>query len=236
MRVASVLFLCLLGLSVTAASVHAAGWDLGKRRDLPVELQQGDWRVLIRREREPTRFLWRGDGVVEVETDDSVGFLFRELSGEERAARSMSWRWQVARDLPPADLSKRDVDDRPLAVHLWFDTTGLQSHWWTRAGRSILRWTGLPLPGRTLTYVWGGNHDRGASFPSPYRPEEGRVIVLRPAGSPLHTWQEERIDPVADYAKYFESGSDTPRFVAISGDSDNRGGVSSGLVTLPVFR
>lgn len=231
-----ILRLWLFCLSTSAVSVHAGDWDLGNRRDLPRELQKSGWRVLINRDYETTRFLWQEDGVVQVDTYDSVGFLFRKLSEEERSAHSMSWRWQVALDLPPADLSQRDADDRPLAVHLWFDMPGTRSHWWTEAGRAILRWAGLPVPGRTLTYVWGGNHVEGTSFPSPYRPDDGRVIVLRAAGSPLNSWREERIDPSAEYVKYFGYPPVSPRFVAISGDSDNRGGSSSSLVTLPVFR
>ncbi|MEA3410178.1 MAG: DUF3047 domain-containing protein [Pseudomonadota bacterium] len=218
------------------SSALAGGWRLGNEQDLPLELRQRGWRVLANRDHEPTRFLWRENGVVQVDTDDSVGFLFRELSADERRAHSMSWRWQVARDLPPADLSRRDADDRPLAVHLWFDLPETQTSWWTETGRSIFRWTGLPVPGRTITYVWGGKHDSGASFPSPYRPRDGRVIVLRPSGSPVNTWQDERIEPDADYVKYFGAPAVAPRFVVISGDSDNRGGTSSGLVTLPVFR
>jgi len=221
---------------VTVTPALAGGWGLGGEQDLPLELRQRGWRVLINRDYQPTRFPWRENGVIQVDTNDSVGFLFRELSADERRARSMSWRWKVVRDLPPADLSKRDVDDRPLAVHLWFDLPETQTNWWTEAGRSMLRWTGLPMPGRTLTYVWGGDHDSGASFRSPYRRENGRVVVLHPSGSPLNAWRQERIEPGADYAKYFGSPAVAPRYVAISGDSDNRGGVSSGLVTLPVFQ
>jgi len=231
-----ILLLSLLSFCVSAMPALAVNWERGKKSELSAELREGGWSVMVNRDFEPTRFLWRGNGIVQIDTNDSVGFLFRELRAEERKARSMSWRWQVARDLPPADLSRREVDDRPLAVHLWFDTPRTQSNWWTRTGRSILRWAGLPVPGRTLTYVWGGNHVPGTSFPSPYRPDEGRVIVLRASGSLVNTWQEERIDPGADYTKYFGSAPVPPRFVAISGDSDNRGGSSSGLVTLPVFQ
>lgn len=231
-----IFLLAVLSFSVSATPVLGADWERGRKSELSPELREGGWSVLVDRDFEPTRFLWRGNGIVQIDTNDSVGFLFRELSAEERAARSMSWRWQVVRDLPPADLSKREADDRPLAVHLWFDSPQGQSNWWTEAGRSVLRWIGMPVPGRILTYVWGGAHDPGASFPSPYRPADGWVIVLRPSGSPVSTWQEQRVDPQADYAKYFDSRPLAPRFVAISGDSDNLGGTSSGLVTLPVFR
>ena len=50
------------------------------------------------------------------------------------------------------------------------------------------------------------------------------LIVLRGGDSPTNVWFTEEVDPVADFARAFgQPPSSTPRYVAISADSDDTG-------------
>ena len=120
------------------------------------------------------------------------------------------------------------ADDRPLAVHVAF-VPETQS-WWQGLRRGTAELFGIPLPGKVLTYVWGGDGERGVSLANPHYPDEGRLIVLRPGIASLAQWQEERIDLIADFAAAFGHPPPPLLYIAISSDTDDRGGESLGWI------
>jgi len=122
------------------------------------------------------------------------------------------------------------MDDRPLAVHVWFnDGKGTDGGWdfRTRLGAWLFD---RPLPGRMLTYVWGGKAARGTRRENPYREKVGSIVVLRSGDSPAGEWHTEAVDIEADFEAAFGYRPGKPDYVAISADTDDKGGASMGVV------
>jgi hypothetical protein len=223
-------FCILVAVIATSARGTEHPWRIGQNDLVPDVLTSAGWRLLFREGATPTRFRARGEGGIAIETEDSVAFLYREILGQERRASRLVWRWKVIVNLPPADLTVVGSDDRPAAVHLWFDRPASGLSLWNRVRDGFAAIAGFPVAGHTLTYVWGGTHERGERFPSPYDKENGAVVVLRPGNTPLRQWHWEDVDFVTDFELAFGYPAPSVRYVAVSADSDDAGGSSSALV------
>ncbi|MCP5366896.1 MAG: DUF3047 domain-containing protein [Hyphomicrobiales bacterium] len=175
-------------------------------------------------------------GMVRVASDHSVSFLYRPVTEAERGGRALAWRWRVNRAPAPTDLTMAGMDDRPLAVHVWFGDAAAP----LPLGTALARLLGLApeFPrGRLITYVWGGIQDRGTAFANPYPSTDGAVIVLR-CGTTTDTgrWFDERVDLAADFRRVFGAEMPPPTHLAISADTDDKGGASLGSVAGLAFQ
>ena len=206
---------CLLIVAVPALAVATDG----------ASLRALGWRALEVPGKAPAEFHGLSDRMIEVRADKAVSFLYRELGEDEEQGRYLSWSWRVDVNPMPTDLARKGEDDRPLAVHVWFEDDSM--------GGNVFDWfgeiVGLPMHGRTLTYVWGGVAEVGASFPNPYH-EDGAIIVLRNGATPTGTWYRERIDLAADFTRVFGFVPRAPRYIAISADTDDTGDRSLGRI------
>ncbi len=225
------LALCIvMGSIATPSSATESRWRIDDKDLVPETLSSAGWRLLFRADKTPTQFRAEGDGGIAIETDDSVAFLFRKVLGQERQASGLVWRWKVLESLPPGDLTVADTDDRPAAVHIWFDRPAGKTGLWRRLTDRLAAIAGFPVAGKALTYAWGGAHERGERFPNPYENENGAVVVLRPASTPLREWHWEEIDFAADYELAFGYPAPPVRYVAVSADSEDAGGSSTAVV------
>ena len=181
------------------------------------------WRLLVLPEDEPADFALKADGSIEVASNASAAFLYREVEG---AGDILTWSWRIDHPGPVADPTARGADDRPLAVHLWFpeeeDSRSLQ--------KAFAGLFGYPVFGRIVTYIWATDESQGKRFENPYLDDEGLVIVLRDRRDPIGLWVEERIDFAADFERHFGQAAPEPRYIAISGDSDDLGGMTLGRI------
>lgn len=85
----------------------------------------------------------------------------------------LQWQWRVDRDISATDLSAKGKDDRPAAVHLWFEDKSAS------ASGALGSLVGKPCVGYLMTYVLGGKQRAGSVIRNPYFPKKGMVIVLR---------------------------------------------------------
>lgn len=173
----------------------------------------------------PTSFTGTSDGVIAVKADHSASVLYRRLDDLDDG-RFLAWDWQVVDGLPATDLTRADGDDRVLAVHIWFRPRDGDVGMMARLAAAL----GDVPPGRVLTYVWGGDRERGTMFENPHNPENGRMIVLRPSAAPTGEWMMERVDLVADYERAFGEPATLPAAIAVSGDADDLMEMSFGLI------
>ncbi len=178
-----------------------------------------EWQVLTLPEKPPADFIVAAPDTLIVEADGAVAFLYAEVTVKPGA--QLTWRWRVDRGIAPSAQDRVGQDDRPLAIHLWFPPPEAERSLFDRLGGLF----GYPSIGRVMTYVWGGERERGTVFDHPHF-DEGRLTVLRGAEAGLGTWYEERIDFIADYRDAF--GEDPPQrlYIAISADTDDMGGMS----------
>ena len=187
--------------------------------NVPVTPSFEDWKLLLLPDKEAAEFRFPASGAVQIEAMNAVGFLYAQIDGVP--AMRMAWRWRVDRDIPATDLSKSGLDDRPLAVHVWFPPKPEDVSFGDRLGALF----GYPMIGQVLTYVWGGTAQRGAEMPNPHF-EDSKLIVLRSGTTPTGVWFEEEIDIAADYQSAFGTPPPSKAYIAISADTDDAGGTS----------
>jgi hypothetical protein len=188
------------------------------------------WKTLNVPGKAATEFRAAPDGTIEVSASKSVGFLYRELPKSARPVTRLSWRWRVDVAPPSPDLSIKGKDDRPLAIHICFDTEDAPPSRWSLLDQ-VGKWTRTsPLRGKVLTYVWGGTRNRGDRIENPYFKSKGQIIILRPGDSPTGRWFMESIDIVSDFEKAFGYSPPMVRLIAISADTDDKRAMSMGKV------
>lgn len=190
----------------------------------------GEWKVLELPDRAPARFTILDNQEIEVATAASASFFYRDAPG---AAGWLAWRWRVDRPGRAGDLMQQGQDDRPLAVHLWFPDDSIGGVF----KGLFTELFGYPAVGRVMTYVWAAGNEKGKRFANPYlEPGQGVVIVLRDAGDGWGLWRDESVDFAADYQRAFGTAPPAPRFLAVSGDSDDLGGATLGRIVEPRFQ
>lgn len=189
---------------------------------LDPRLAEAGWRLQPVRGRRVAHFAWDEDGFVRITARDAVGFLLRPFPG---APGRLGWRWRVDHAAPPSDAGARGADDRSAAVHVLFAAEGPFSF----MRRSL---TPEGMAGRGLTYCWGGGAP-GRRLPNPYAPRDGAVIILRGTEAPLATWLEEVVDVAADYRLAFGEAAPAVTHLALSADTDDRGGLAVAQIMPP---
>jgi hypothetical protein len=203
------------------------------------------WRELTFRDKEPNLFAaveGEGDDGVRVESRGTVSVLYRDLAGgvDLAATPVLAWRWRVDEAPPATDLARKGGDDRALAVYVSFAFDPARAGAFERTRRAVLqRLAGRALPGRVLTYLWGGDGRAGGGagwLDNPYLRGAGRMRVLRGPDAPLGRWFEERVDLAADHAAAFGRPPTAPEQVSISADTDDTASRAVGVVAGLAFR
>ena len=160
-----------------------------------------------------------------------VPLLYREVPPTEGKNQLLSWRWRVDKSMPPTDLALKGSDDRPLALHVWFPADPDRTGWWQRLSRVALDLAiDAPVPGKWLTYVWGGIGSRGDSLVNPYSGPDGVIYILRSGNAPTGRWFNETIDIAADFERAFDYPAPAPIYIAISADADDTESSSVALI------
>lgn len=179
-----------------------------------------DWSRLTLPDKAAASFTALGKEGLRIESKDSIGFLYTEVG--QTKGKHLLWRWRVDQAPPASPQDRVGQDDRPLAVHIWFPLPPEERSFFERLGGVF----GYPSIGRVITYVWGGTKARGTTINHPHF-DEGVLIVLRGSDAKNGAWYRERIDVAADYRRAFGEEPPARVYLAISADSDDRGGMSS---------
>ncbi|MBI3512812.1 MAG: DUF3047 domain-containing protein [Proteobacteria bacterium] len=226
----------LLALGLMLPVAAAAATLEPSRTPLDPALSRDGWQLHGVAGRMTARFAAQPDGTIAVAAERAVAFLVRPLPDPERAhsLQPLHWRWRVDAAPPPTDLARADGDDRPLAVHVIFPAPRGEG-WFGRLRRSLVAAVAGDLfAGRVLSYVWGGTAPAGTLVPNPYLPDDAVLIVRRGADAPLGVWMDETVDVAADYRTAFgRPPSDPPTAIAISSDTDDRGGTARAQIVPP---
>lgn len=213
-RRAALMSFALAGLLPASSALAAVDPALGAE----------GWREMAFRDKAPNAFALDPDGTIRVESRASVSVIWRELTADPTVTPILRWRWRIDEAVPPTDLSRKGGDDRSLAVYVAFVYEPARANFLERSVRAILEsLAGEELPGRLLTYVWGGDGRTAGWFDNPYLPAGNRVRVLRGIGEPIGAWREERVDVRSDFRAAF--GEEPPKVVrvGVSADSDDTG-------------
>lgn len=166
---------------------------------------------------------------VSMTSEASVSMLWTAVPENDWTKTKASWSWEVAQSVPPTPLDRKGVDDRNLAVYFVFMPENVARQ---VQGKSITKLLSVD-EGRVLTFVWGGDYDRGAVLTSPYLGARGRTIALRPAGTGNFT---EDIDLSKTYRRIFGGDPGVLVGLAVSGDSDDTDSVIKAKLSSLVLR
>ena len=194
---------------------------------LDPRLIQAGWRLQPVRGRALAQFTQDEGGIITIRAQDAVGFLLRAFP---HPAQNLTWRWRVESAAAPSDAGQRGSDDRSAALHILFAAT--QGGVFSAMRRGL---TPDGMSGRGLTYCWGGG-PRGRRLPNPYAPSDGALIILRGPEAPLGTWLEEVVDVGADYRAAFGEAPPPVTHLALSADTDDRGGLAVARISLPTWQ
>ncbi len=181
----------------------------------------GAWEKLTVDDAPAADFAFGDGGTLRVEADGAVAFLYRPVDG---APHRIAWDWRVDDGIAATDPAAKGEDDRPIAVHLWFDTGDRRK---TLYG-DLARLLGYPTVTHGITYVWGATRAEGGIVANPYY-ERGRILVLRRSAGPSAGWVTERRAITADLARAFPKADIGPAdlaYVVVSADTDDQGGRS----------
>lgn len=195
------------------------------------------WHEKLFKNKTPNRYVGHADGRLEVLTERSVSLLYYPIPVDLARTPCLTWRWRVDRTMEPADLTRKDVDDRPLAVYVAFPYVAAEASLGERMKRLLTEQIeGPDTPDRVLIYIWGGQGARGMRFPSPHIGAAGPMEILRPGDSALGVWQEERVDVEADYRRAFGAPPPPTQYIAVAGDSDDTRSASAATIAGLAFR
>lgn len=196
------------------ANLTSAGWSL---------FESSEW--------QPARFAETRDGAIRVTSDDSTALIWREVGADAKTRRYLSWRWRVDAAMPPTDITVKGGDDRPVAIHVWFEDPPERQSFFASIRATVLEGIfGIPVSGRVLTYVWGGKGKPGDAQRNPHIGEDSWMIVRRVQAAVPGRWVEERVDLAADFQRGFGEAPPPARIIAIAADSEDTQTASTALV------
>lgn len=147
-------------------------------------------------------------------SNGSVSIAYARVPTSDWQASAASWAWTVDTSVPATDLRQKGGDDRNLSIYFVFLPDDRAEAMQNAGIRELLADSSV----RVLLYTWGGNHSRGAAFPSPYLPGQGMNIALRQAGTGSFS---ENVNLAQDYANAFGGQPGSLVGLAVSGDSDD---------------
>ncbi|MEM9439135.1 MAG: DUF3047 domain-containing protein [Pseudomonadota bacterium] len=191
----------------------------------------GGWHEITFDGKDANRFAPDTSGGISVLSDNSVSLIQMPIDVDLSKTPLLSWRWQVAKPAPPSDLSTKGKDDRSLALYIAFPFVSEEASAFERFRRSVVEAiAGERAPGRVLTYVWGGNGERGERVRSPYFGDSGMITILRPASATAGQWFDETVNIAEDYRRVFGSSAPDPVSIAIGSDSDDTLSLVEGVI------
>lgn len=183
------------------------------------------WREIRLARWKPPEFALVKDGgatVLRVHSANAAGSMGHALDADPRAR--LAWRWKIDRVIAAADLDKREGDDYPARVYVFFDVPLAELSAGERFKIRVARLIhGSDVPTAAICYVWDNRHAVGTMRPSTYT-DRVRMVVLESGGAKAGAWVAEARDIEADYRAAFgeAAGKPVPRVtgVALGNDTD----------------
>jgi len=205
-------------LTAFVLALTISGSAHGEAVNFGPDLAAAGWSVVTFPGITPASFKANGAGAIDVTADAAAGLLWRATKERTPSITKAQWSWQVDEGVPPTDLTRRDKDDRALAVYFIFGASADRA----KGAMAVLSSPSV----KTLAYVFGGDKPRGSILPSPHMGQRGKFVILRSADAPRRQWLNESVDLVADHARAFGQEPSLLLAVAISSDSDDTRGLN----------
>ena len=222
-------FGCILLAALVCSLSYADSDD--EAPALSPELAEQGWVLLKKSGTEPSRFSLAEEDVIRIVAENSNALIYRRVPESDEQKTALSWQWQLREATDVTDLTKKRHDDRPVAIYAAFSVDRKYLGLWSRFKNSVLLPAlGIPLRGKVLTYVWGGEGEQGDQHPNPYIADIGVMKILRNGHAPTERWFAEEVDLQADFEAAFGHPPKALTVIAISADSEDTQQRSEALV------
>jgi len=166
-----------------------------------------------------------GDRVLKANADASASGLVRKESFNPYDTPVLRFRWRVENVFVKEEAMRKDGDDYPIRVYVFFPYDPDQAGWRMRAKYALAkRVFGEYPPHSGLNYIWANRQHGKRILDSPYT-DRSQMILLQAGTGRVGEWIEEEVNIQEDYRKAF--GEDPPpqaARLAIMSDADNTGG------------
>lgn len=214
-----------------ALPAQAAETPNGANAAIDPRLVDLGWNLFESSKWKPARFEAADGGAIRVMTDNSTALIWRNLDEAVKQRRYLSWRWRVDAAMPATDIRVKGGDDRPIALHVWFeDPPGRNSFFGSIRNTVIEALFGIPVSGRVITYVWGGTGKPGDAQTNPHIGDDSWMIVRRTGPARPGEWLTERVDLAADFRRGFGEAPPAARMIVIAADSEDTRTASTALI------
>ena len=164
-----------------------------------------------------------GTLVLRARSEKAAASLRHSLYADPKLTPILRWRWRTERLIQSADLTRKNGDDYPARLYVFFDRRTedmtLRERTLFRLGQARF---GDDLPSAALCYVWDNRQPVDTLQDNVYTGFV-KMIVAASGDAELGRWVAFRRDVAADYRRAF--GTEPPAIigVAVSTDTDNTG-------------
>jgi hypothetical protein len=165
-----------------------------------------------------------GDAVVlRAESKAAMSSLRHAVDVDPARTPLLRWRWKVENLIPGSDMTRKDGDDFPARVYVFFDykpdRLSLMERMKLKLARGLY---GADLPLAVLCYVWDRQAPVNHLAPSPYT-DRVRMVVAESGAAHVGQWVEITRNVADDFSRAF--GESAPRIngIALATDTDNTG-------------
>lgn len=164
-----------------------------------------------------------GTIILRARADGSSASLRHGLFADPKLTPTLRWRWRTERVLQGAEIGRKDREDSPARICVYFDrdpdTMSLKER--TRLKLERTRY-GNRVPTAGLCYVWDNTHPVNTILDSAETPFVA-MVVASSGVERLGRWQALQRDVVEDYRRAYNT--DPPRIIGVSvaADTDDTG-------------
>jgi hypothetical protein len=216
-------FACLFSSMVPAGS--SAVIEVGKFSDeAEGNAFPRDWKPLtfdnIEKHTEYTLVQDEGIAVVKAQAKASGSGLVRTIRIDLKQYPIIRWRWKIANVLKKADITRKQGDDVPARMLIFFEYDPAKASFSDKAKYGLARILyGAYPPHSGISYIWESGLPIGTVLANPYA-EQVKMIVVESGGAKLNQWLEEERNLYADYLSNFGAEPPPTLSVAIMTDTD----------------
>lgn len=161
--------------------------------------------------------------VLRARSDRACTGLRQRLDVDPRARPRVAWEWRVVQLVEGADNTRRETEDSPVRLMLFFDGDREALAVRDRITFDLAQLaSGEPLPFATLMYIWENNQAVGTFLDSPFTGQV-KMIVAGSGERMLGDWKRFERNYVEDYRRAFGHPPGRLIGVGVLTDSDNTG-------------
>jgi len=201
------------------------------REDFNDLLNWKDIYVAAKKPRTKYQILNDGDNnLLKIHSNKSASGLLFDIVFNPHEHPILRWRWKVDSVIENADGRQKSGDDYPVRIFILFAYDHANISFWQKLKNIAFKFTyGYEPPQSGLIFVWANMTQDSEFFESPYNKN---LIIwnIRQGNEETNRWFNEEINIIEYYKTAFGKLPPKQTSLAIMGDSDNTGEISTAFI------